>query len=114
MPTANDITINSDPGVVSYVIGDFVGTNAPTSSLPTGRRGGSRTGTEPFVVYATSSFRRPDIAFGDFDGSGEMEVVGVVDKSVDVRAGLRRTCVDTLAAEAQQHDERRLRRRFQR
>ena len=25
MPTANDITINSDPGVVSYVIGDFVG-----------------------------------------------------------------------------------------
>ena len=73
-------TINSDPGVVSYVIGDFVGDIRADVFFADGQTWWvSDGGTEPFVAYATSSFKRPDIAFGDFDGSGKMEVIGVVD-----------------------------------
>lgn len=76
----SSVTINSDPGVVSYVIGDFVGDIRADVFFADGQTWWvSDGGTEPFVAYATSSFRRPDIAFGDFDGSSKMEVIGVVD-----------------------------------
>jgi hypothetical protein len=73
-------TVNSDPGVVSYVIGDFVGDKRADVFFADGQTWWvSDGGTAPFVVYQTSSFRRADIAFGDFDGSGKTEVIGVVD-----------------------------------
>ena len=76
----SSITVNSDPGVVSYVIGDFVGDNRADVFFADGQTWWvSDGGTAPFVVYASSSFKRPDIAFGDFDGSGKTEVIGVVD-----------------------------------
>jgi hypothetical protein len=76
----SSLTVNSDPGVVSYVIADFVGDTRADVFFADGQTWWvSDGGTEPFVVYATSSFQRSDIAFGDFDGSGKMEVIGVVD-----------------------------------
>jgi hypothetical protein len=76
----SSLTVNSDPGVVSYVIGDFVGDTRADVFFADGQTWWvSDGGTEPFVVYATSSFKRSDIVFGDFDGSAKMEVIGVVD-----------------------------------
>jgi hypothetical protein len=78
--SGSGVTVNSDPGVVSYVIGDFVGDKRADVFFADGQTWWvSDGGTEPFVVYQTSSFKRRDIAFGDFDGSGKTEVVGVVD-----------------------------------
>jgi hypothetical protein len=36
-------------------------------------------GGAPFTLYASASFKRANLCFGDFDGDGKMDVVGVVD-----------------------------------
>jgi hypothetical protein len=79
-PPPPGTTVNSDPGIISYVIGDFVGDKRADVFFADGQTWWvSDGGTQPFVVYQTSSFKPPDIAFGEFDGSGKTEVIGVVD-----------------------------------
>jgi hypothetical protein len=68
-----------DRGIVDFVVGDFVGDKRADVFFADGQNWWvSDGGTGPFVLYATSSFKRPDLAFGDFDRSGKTEVAGVV------------------------------------
>jgi hypothetical protein len=68
-----------DRGIVDFVIGDFVGDNRADVFFADGQNWWiSESGVAPFQLYASSSFKRPDLAFGDFDGSGKTEVAGVV------------------------------------
>jgi hypothetical protein len=66
-------------GMVDFVIGDFVGDRKADVFYADGTAWWvSDGGTGPFTEYATSSYKRPDLLFGDFDGSGKAEVAGVV------------------------------------
>jgi hypothetical protein len=62
-------------GMVDFVIGDFVGDRKADVFYADGTTWWvSDGGTGPFTEYATSSYKRPDLLFGDFDGSGKAEV----------------------------------------
>jgi hypothetical protein len=66
-------------GVLDFVIGNFVGDRKSDVFYADGTTWWvSDGGTQPFVEYATSSYKRPDLLFGDFDRSGKTEVAGVV------------------------------------
>ena len=68
-----------DRGISEFIIGDFVGDNRADVFFADGQTWWvSDGGTAPFVPYASSSFKRRDLAFGKFDGSGKTEVAGVV------------------------------------
>jgi hypothetical protein len=67
-------------GILDFVIGDFVGDKRADVFYADGKNWWvSDGGVAPFTVYASSSFVREDLGFGDFDGDGKMDVVGVVD-----------------------------------
>jgi hypothetical protein len=85
-----------DRGLAYFVIGHFVSDKRADVLFVDGRNRSSEPpfqsqwdpvenwwvsagGTAPFELYATSSFKREDLAFGDFDGGGKTEVAGVVD-----------------------------------
>jgi hypothetical protein len=62
-----------------FVIGHFVSDKRADVFFADGQNWWvSAGGTAPFELYATSSFKREDLAFGDFDGRGKTEVAGVV------------------------------------
>jgi hypothetical protein len=68
-----------DRGIVDFVIGSFVSDNRADVFFADGQNWWvSEGGVAPFQLYASSSFKQQDLAFGDFDGSGKMEVAGVV------------------------------------
>jgi hypothetical protein len=76
MPTDKS---SPDRGIVDYVIGNFVSGASADVFLADGQTWWvSEGGVGPFEAYATSSFKRQDLAFGHFDGSGKTEVAGVV------------------------------------
>jgi hypothetical protein len=66
-------------GLLDFVIGDFVGDEKADVFYADGTTWWvSDGGTEPFTEYAASGYKRPDLLFGDFDGSGKTEAAGVV------------------------------------
>ena len=66
-------------GMLDFVIGDFVGDGKADVFYADGTSWWvSDGGTGPFAEYATSSYKRPDLLFGNFDGSGKTEAAGVV------------------------------------
>jgi len=68
-----------DRGIVDFVIGDFVGDKRADVFFADGQNWWvSDGGTAPFELYATSSFKRQDLLFGNFDSSGKTEVASVV------------------------------------
>jgi hypothetical protein len=70
-----------DQGIAGFVIGDFVGDKRADVFFADGQNWWvSDGGVAPFQLYASSSFTKADLAFGDFDGSGKTEVAGVVDR----------------------------------
>ena len=67
------------PGMVDFVIGDFVGDGRSDVFFADGTSWWvSDGGAGPFTFYATSSYKLPDLLFGDFDGDGKTDVAGVV------------------------------------
>jgi hypothetical protein len=74
----NTTAVCNEPA--DFVIGHFVSDKRADVFFADGQNWWiSAGGTAPFELYATSSFKRQDLAFGDFDGGGKTEVVGVVD-----------------------------------
>jgi hypothetical protein len=66
-------------GMLDFVIGDFVGDKRADVFYADGTNWwASDGGTGPFTFYATSSYKLPDILFGDFDADGKTDVAGVV------------------------------------
>ena len=69
-----------DYGTVGFVVGDFVGDKRADVFFADGQNWWvSDGGTGPFELYATSSAKLRDLAFGDFDGGGKTEVASVID-----------------------------------
>ncbi len=65
--------------MVDFAIGDFVGDRKADVLYADGTTWWvSDGGTQPFVEYATSGYKKRDLLFGDFDRSGKTEVAGVV------------------------------------
>lgn len=66
-------------GMIDFVVGDFVGDKRADVFYADGENWWvSDGGVAPFVLYATSSFKLPDLIFSDFDGDQKMDVAGVV------------------------------------
>jgi hypothetical protein len=60
-------------------VGDFVGDRRPDIFFADGQQWYvSDSGTAPFVVTQTSSFRVANLRFGDFDDDGKTDVFGIV------------------------------------
>lgn len=77
-------TGNGSHSMLDFAIGDFVGDNRADVFYADGTNWYvSDGGVGPFVLYATSSFKVPELAFGHFDKSHttnpKTDVVGVVD-----------------------------------
>ena len=72
--------LNSAPApVADTAIGDFDGDGRSDLFYTDGDQWYvSRSGSNPFVSYATSSYRVKDLRFGDFDGDHKTDVFGVV------------------------------------